>query len=526
MPSRRQTPIRGPYPILPARPLVCGFQRLHRTQESVINRCLMPSNYVTLSRQELYDMVWSEPMTTLAKNFGISDVALAKRCRAVDVPIPYRGYWARKTAGQKPTQTPLPKYRRVQPPPADSSEAAPRVASSPKPHRPLLLPKFKPRVPEESISILKRDPPAPAKPIPPEQEALAARLQAKPPVVRADLRGTHAAIRRTALHLKAQRVKDFDWKSEDRAGPIVRITVDKTSTQRALRVADAVLRAAENLNWQFQAPTREPDPYRPRYRDGEYQGPIWGCIMVEGEALQITVTERQKQVPHDLTEDEKDSRRRGYNFHTRPWDLAPTGDLRLNLTYPDGFVFKTLSDRVKRRLEDQLPEVFHAMLDHSLAMKRRREEKRLAEIAERERQRLARLADERREAHSKMVAELERQAGAWYRTRLLRRYVKTARRQLGSRTIEAKLQHEKVDFLLWASAYIEQLDPLSPTPRHPDQTPEQYSYGSEEAALKNTLLRLLHHDGHAPRKVRLEASGDTAGECEDASVDEEFDDDD
>jgi hypothetical protein len=39
----------------------------------------MPANYITLTRQELYDMVWSEPMTSLAKNFGISDVPLAKR---------------------------------------------------------------------------------------------------------------------------------------------------------------------------------------------------------------------------------------------------------------------------------------------------------------------------------------------------------------------------------------------------------------------------------------------------------------
>ena len=62
----------------------------------------MPSNYMTLSRQALYDLAWSTPMSTLAKDFGISDVALAKRCRAVDVPVPPRGYWARKAAGQPP----------------------------------------------------------------------------------------------------------------------------------------------------------------------------------------------------------------------------------------------------------------------------------------------------------------------------------------------------------------------------------------------------------------------------------------
>lgn len=59
----------------------------------------MPTNPLTLTRQTLYDLVWSKPMSTLALDFGITDVGLAKRCRAVDVPIPYRGYWARVGAG-------------------------------------------------------------------------------------------------------------------------------------------------------------------------------------------------------------------------------------------------------------------------------------------------------------------------------------------------------------------------------------------------------------------------------------------
>jgi hypothetical protein len=39
----------------------------------------MPTNYITLTDQELYDMVWSKPMSSLANGFGVSDVALAKR---------------------------------------------------------------------------------------------------------------------------------------------------------------------------------------------------------------------------------------------------------------------------------------------------------------------------------------------------------------------------------------------------------------------------------------------------------------
>ena len=59
----------------------------------------------TLTRQELYDLVWSTPMTKLAESFGISDVGLAKICDRHRVPKPPRGYWAKKEAGKRVKQT-------------------------------------------------------------------------------------------------------------------------------------------------------------------------------------------------------------------------------------------------------------------------------------------------------------------------------------------------------------------------------------------------------------------------------------
>ena len=46
---------------------------------------------LTLSRDDLYELVWSKPMRDLAKDFGISDVGLAKRCRRLGIPVPGRG---------------------------------------------------------------------------------------------------------------------------------------------------------------------------------------------------------------------------------------------------------------------------------------------------------------------------------------------------------------------------------------------------------------------------------------------------
>ena len=61
-----------------------------------------------LSRKELYDLVWSEPMKTLSARFGISDVALKKTCARYNIPTPDRGYWAKREAGKEAVQLQLP----------------------------------------------------------------------------------------------------------------------------------------------------------------------------------------------------------------------------------------------------------------------------------------------------------------------------------------------------------------------------------------------------------------------------------
>ena len=62
----------------------------------------------TLTRQEMYDLVWSKPMTQLATEFELSDVGLKKICKAAQVPTPGLGYWAKLANGKKVVKTELP----------------------------------------------------------------------------------------------------------------------------------------------------------------------------------------------------------------------------------------------------------------------------------------------------------------------------------------------------------------------------------------------------------------------------------
>jgi hypothetical protein len=62
----------------------------------------------TITRDELYALVWTEPIQKLAPRYGLSDRGLGKLCARHDIPVPPRGWWARKAAGYKVRQAPLP----------------------------------------------------------------------------------------------------------------------------------------------------------------------------------------------------------------------------------------------------------------------------------------------------------------------------------------------------------------------------------------------------------------------------------
>jgi hypothetical protein len=61
-----------------------------------------------MSREALFERLWSTPMRTLAPEFGISDVALRKACVAAGLPVPERGYWAKLAAGKRVIKARLP----------------------------------------------------------------------------------------------------------------------------------------------------------------------------------------------------------------------------------------------------------------------------------------------------------------------------------------------------------------------------------------------------------------------------------
>ena len=95
--------------------MVTGFAscdvtlRIRLKRKTTLNTRMKPPRSLSeIGRQKLYDLVWAKPASALSEEFGVSDVAIAKRCKKLGVPRPSRGYWAKVEAGKKLRKPPLP----------------------------------------------------------------------------------------------------------------------------------------------------------------------------------------------------------------------------------------------------------------------------------------------------------------------------------------------------------------------------------------------------------------------------------
>ena len=91
---------------------------------------------MSVPREKLYEEVWAEPMTTVAKRYEVSSAFLAQVCDRLNLPRPTSGHWQQRQVGRAPERPPLPKPR-----PGDALAwdgplpPAPRVPTEPLPPR-------------------------------------------------------------------------------------------------------------------------------------------------------------------------------------------------------------------------------------------------------------------------------------------------------------------------------------------------------------------------------------------------------
>ena len=63
---------------------------------------------IVFTREKLYELVWSEPLSRLARKYNLSDNGIRKRCKKMNIPLPKSGYWSKIQYGYKVTKPKLP----------------------------------------------------------------------------------------------------------------------------------------------------------------------------------------------------------------------------------------------------------------------------------------------------------------------------------------------------------------------------------------------------------------------------------
>lgn len=360
----------------------------------------------TLTRRELFDLVWSTPIRKLAARYGLSDVALRKKCVKHDIPVPGIGHWAKVAAGHR---VPLPQF-----PP--NSKAGDRI-------------------------VLQRWPRADSVNTAPEVPMVA---------VPERLGQTHDAIRFLRTTLEGS---ETDKHGRLTGGHAWLHCVTPKCLPRLLRLLQALFQGLEARGHRVEVARAE----RAQHHSVS--------IIIDEEGLSLHVEEKLRKKERALATDEKRWNQREAEYRqemgrpprkpTRRWVQIPTGELYLRTnSYWQYRGPSSWMDRRWEKLEDQLGQVvvgLEAVAAFNREMKI--EEAKAAQerlVAERKQLRANRM-----DVYLRYLADdLRRMTADWVTSRDMLGFLHECSDGLPNNP-------EAQDWLVSATAYAEKLNPLS-----------------------------------------------------------------
>lgn len=326
----------------------------------------------TFTRRQLYELVWQRPLRDIARELGISDVALGKACRRYAIPLPGRGYWAKLASGQKLTSIPLPKMAGV---PSQIS--------------------FTPVEPSPPREV----PP----PVPPQKQH---HLDA--PLVLSTLQAPHSLVKELQRALRKQDVDTHGLRSVS-IPKGWSITVSPEKEERALAILDTLLLRLKSAG----ARVLERPAERYRHEPSRY-------LSLDGEDVQFSLREPYRQ--QRKTEVELESERRAGDNWPAKYRYFPSGRLTFSIdNYPRRHE-AAWSDG-KSPLEESLPNILSALLALPDALKEQRRKDREAELARLEEDRRRAEAKRQQERRQQCIVDLLSEAQRWQQHASLTAYL-------------------------------------------------------------------------------------------------------
>ncbi|MEJ2105189.1 MAG: hypothetical protein P8X47_11520, partial [Ignavibacteriaceae bacterium] len=360
---------------------------------------------IKIERTELYEKIWSKPMTEIAKEYEVSDKAIAKICYKLKIPVPGLGYWRKVETGIKVVKTPLPDI------PPDSPTI--HYISKQEPDYQLIIP--------ENI-----------------QQIINTEKDPKNKIIVPEKRGnTHPLLPKTETALKPSYRRNKFLESREAEG-IFSISVSSNELRRAFRILNTLIKELEKRKYLV------------------YLRNFSLCVKMYGAELKFGIKEGSKRIelPHEP------------KSYFREYDFVPTGKLILSINdlHSDYPLRKNFTDNRTGILEDKLNDFIIALIiaAHSELAKEKhwKEERRKSEEKENKRKEMLK----RIKQEETKIEELNQNVELWHKSELIRNYVREFKKNCLIDSLDESKKKEVIDYCNWALLQADRVDPFKAHP--------------------------------------------------------------
>jgi len=419
----------------------------NNSQDDLTPYRTVSGEYNTYNREKLYEEVWEKPVVKVAEQYGVSDVAIHKVCKALNIPTPPLGYWAKVRAGANIKQTPLPKAQgMIEIIGAKTFEGVKEKITDPAKQ----LLKFLSDTEREKVLRVAEEIKMPVE---------NSQLHKKIVAYRAVVRGWNQKDRKEE---GAQRKKDYYYDPPFLAG-----LISNESLPRVYRILDVLFCQIESLG-------------------GSVNDDL--SLRVRNEPVHIEIVESQDKVEHVITKQEAQAliKYRDEKRHSswasepqiRKYDYVFNGRLRISIR--QGKYFR---DTDKINVESRLGEMLIELYEESEVVRIAREAQ---EEAEQKRQEEARRKEERRKKYNEEVEQtiaLENAALDFETACRIRAYVKAVVTSFS----QDRMDDETTAWIDWAMKKADWFDPIVA------RDDELFGEREHEKSLQEKVLKKVGH---------------------------------
>lgn len=396
------------------------------------------------TREELFKMIWKEPVTKVAEKMGVPAPILRKYCHLLNIPTPSSGYWSKLQFGKPVEIPPLPAFEDNEVPTLDSfqipkkkkekvQKKSAKEKEKPSNEETTIIPS-EPNEPKQEVVYIVEEPQDPREKVQYELKKMDQTVFIVPEVLYAK----NPLIIDTKEYFRGEiNAKYLDknpYKSKIKSP--LNIRVQPENLNRALRIFSTIIRILELRGHQIVA-----------------KGVNNTCAIVHEEEIPIQLYEKNKQIPNTES--------RYPNYLT-----VPSGRFKFEIPRKRRLSYNSVcvEDTPATKLEEKIINIIAKIEIEAISIKEDREElERLRKQQEEERKRRELEEQKKRELAKKREKErtelkaafLSAECYSW--ANILRAYVEKYESFLNEKESIVDEDKEKLN---WLKRKIEWLDPF------------------------------------------------------------------